>query len=397
MRILQVNTVYGIGSTGKIAKDIHDKCVANGIECVCVHRRSCKGSASFDDTIEVGTFFSSRVHGFLARFTMFKGCFSYFSTLSALKAIKAYNPDIIHLHNLHGSYINIGLLMRYIKRSKIKVIFTLHDCWAFTAICSHFTIAKCDKWQNGCGNCVQRKKYSSAPIDFTKKVWKVKRDWFLGVEDMTIVTPSNWLANLVDKSFLKDYTIEVINNGIDLDVFTPTPSDFKEKYGICNKKIVLAVAFGWGYEKGLDVIIELSKRLSVDYQIVIVGADDGVDKQLPKNVISIHRTHNQVELAKIYTAADVFINPTREEVLGLVNIEALACGTSVVTFKTGGSPEIIDETCGVAIEVNDIDGVEREVVRICTQQPYTQENCLRRAKSFDKNIMLEKYLTLYRK
>ena len=181
-------------------------------------------------------------------------------------------------------------------------------------------------------------------------MYQLKKKWFTGVENMTLVTPSEWLAGLVKQSFLKDYPIRVINNGIDLEVFKPTPSNFRETYGCGDKKIVLGVAFGWGERKGLDVFLDFAKRLDSErYQIVLVGTDENVDKQLPNTVISIHRTQNQTELAKIYTAADVFVNPTREEVFGLVNIEALACGTPGVTFNTGGSPECYDATCGSVV------------------------------------------------
>ncbi len=392
MKVLQINTVYGEGSTGKIAKDIHDLCVAEGIECVCGSRTGGK----YADSVEISGSFDSRVHGFLARFTMLKGCFSYFKTRSFLKKVKKYKPDIIHLHNLHGSYVNIGMLMRYIKKYGIPVVFTLHDCWAFTAICPHFTVASCNKWQSGCGACPQRKKYSSCPVDISGTVWKKKKKWFVGVEDMVIVTPSAWLGGLVKQSFLGSYPVQTIYNGIDLNVFAPTLSDFRARHRLEDKKIVLAVAYGWGYGKGLDVVIKLAKSLPTDYKIVLVGTDDEVDKQLPQSVLSVHKTNNQKELAEIYTAADVLINPTREEVLGLVNVEALACGTPVISFNAGGSPECLDGSCGTVVSVGDVDAMEREIVRICTLHPYTSEDCIKRAKLFDKNERLYEYIKLYK-
>lgn len=214
---------------------------------------------------------------------------------------------------------------------------------------------------------------------------------------MTLVTPSEWLAGLVKQSFLKDYPIRVINNGIDLEVFKPTPSNFRETYGCGDKKIALGVAFGWGARKGLDVFLDLAKRLDSErYQIVLVGTDENVDKQLPNTVISIHRTQNQTELAKIYTAADVFVNPTREENYPTVNMEALACGTPVLTFQTGGSPEILDVTCGSVVPKNDIDALYREIIRICETAPYSIEACLKKAKQFDKNEKFQEYIDLYR-
>ena len=213
---------------------------------------------------------------------------------------------------------------------------------------------------------------------------------------MTIVTPSEWLAGLVKESYLKDYPVKVINNGIDLNVFKPTESDFRKKYALENKYIVLGVAFGWGRRKGLDVFIELEKRFDKEkYKVVLVGTDDNVDKLLPENIISIHRTQNQTELAKIYSAADVFANPTREENYPTVNMESVACGTPVVTFNTGGSPEMLDETCGAAVAKNDIDAMYNEIIRICEAKPYSLEACIKKAKGFDKNEKFGEYIRLY--
>ena len=188
----------------------------------------------------------------------------------------------------------------------------------------------------------------------------------------------------------------MIHNGIDLSVFKPTKSNFRERNNIHKDKfIVLGVAFGWGVKKGLDVFIELSKRLPDLYQIVLVGTDDQVDKLLPEGVVSIHRTQNQSELAEIYTAADVFVNPTREEVLGLVNLEALACGTPVVSFRTGGSPECIDETCGCVVECDNIDELEKKIIQIRSGNLYGQEQCIRRARFFDYKQKYDEYINLY--
>ena len=218
------------------------------------------------------------------------------------------------------------------------------------------------------------------------------------MKNLTIVTPSQWLADLVKQSFLKDYPIKVIHNGIDLTVFKPTPSDFRKKYGIPeNKFILLGVAFGWGARKGLDVFIELAHRLNKEkFQIVLVGTDNNVDKQLPQEIISIHRTQNQAELAEIYSAADLFVNPTREENYPTVNMEAIACGTPVVTFRTGGSPEILTERTGSIVDCDDIDALQKEIERICETKPFSKEDCITRAKEFDENVRFKEYLELYK-
>jgi glycosyltransferase involved in cell wall biosynthesis len=199
----------------------------------------------------------------------------------------------------------------------------------------------------------------------------------------------------VRQSFLKEYPVYVIHNGINLDVFRPVSSSFREKYGLENKKLVLGVSYGWDARKGLDVFIELSKKLPYNYQIVLVGTDSNVDKLLPENILSIHRTQNQRELAEIYTSADVFTNPTREEVLGLVNIEALACGTPGITFSSGGSPECYDDTCGSVVACDDVDALEKEILRICTDKPYPEAACLGKAREFDQSERIKEYLKLY--
>jgi glycosyltransferase involved in cell wall biosynthesis len=254
-------------------------------------------------------------------------------------------------------------------------------------------MVKCEKWKTQCSHCEQRRNHSWF-LDQSRKLFDKKKELLTGL-NMTIVTPSQWLADLVKQSFLKNYQVKVINNGIDIGIFRPTESDFRKKYGIEDKKIVLGVAFDWGIRKGLDVFVELADRLSDDYQIVLVGTNDKIDTQLPHNIISIHRTQNQQELAKIYSAADVFVNPTREENYPTVNMEALACGTPVLTFKTGGSPEIIDETCGSVVDCDDVAAMENEIIRICTDKIYSEIDCLKKARGFDQNERFEEYLKLY--
>jgi glycosyltransferase involved in cell wall biosynthesis len=347
-----------------------------------------------DDIVICSTFWN-RVNQKLACFTGFNGCFACISTWLFLRKLNKIKPDLLHFHNLHDSYINLPMLFNYVKKHKIKVVWTLHDCWAFTGHCPYFTLAKCDKWKTGCGNCPQKNIYPKTYLDTTSFMWKKKREWFTGIENLTIVTPSQWLADLVKQSFLKDYPVKVINNGIDLEIFKPTDSDFRKKYHLEDKYIVLGVAFGWGIRKGLDAFIELAQRLDERFQIVLVGTDDKVDQQLPSNIISIHRTHNQQELAEIYSAVDIFVNPTREEVFGLVNAETLACGTPIVTFKTGGCPEIINEKSGVVVDVDDVNEMERQIVRICTEKVFSSEDCVERAKIFDQNKKFMEYVKLY--
>lgn len=390
MKVVQINTTCGVGSTGKICEGISRILSEKGIENYILFSSK---SNEYKLGIRCADSKYIKVQALKSRVFGNYGFNSKGATRKIIDKIERIKPDIVHIHNIHGHDANLEMLFGYFKENKTKLIWTFHDCWAFTAYCPHFTMAKCDKWKVSCSSCIQRREYSWF-LDKSSELFEKKRDLFSGL-DLTIVTPSEWLANLVKQSFLKEYPIKVINNGIDLNIFKPVESNFREKYSLENKKIALGVSFDWGEKKGLDVLINLSKRLPEDYRVVLVGTNDEMDKYLPENIISIHRTQNQQELAEIYSAADVFVNPTREENYPTVNMEALACGTPVLTFRTGGSPEIIDETCGSVVNCDDVEGFEKEVIRICTESPYSKQSCLKKAKEFDKNERYKEYIELY--
>lgn len=398
MRIVQING-GAKGSTGKIMMGIADVARAQGHEVMCASPITTTNRDAGEDCgyYRIGTFNSRRLNVALARITGFNGCFAWFETYKLLKKIDEFKPDIIHLHNLHDSYINLSMLFSYIKKHNVPTVWTLHDCWAFTGQCPHFTIVKCDKWKVGCHNCPQYKEYPASLYDNTKKMWQLKKKWFTGVKNMTIVTPSEWLAGLARESYLKQYPIEVINNGIDLNVFKPTHSNFRERYEIpAEKHIILGVSFAWGYRKGLDCFVEIAEKLGEQYQIVLVGTDDEIDKNLPHNIISIHRTQNQKELAEVYSAADVFVMPTREENYPTVNMEAIACGTPVVTFDTGGSPEMLDDKTGIVVKANDIEATKKAIKDICEKKKCNDEEYIvAYSKKSDMKKRFAEYIELY--
>lgn len=400
MRIVEINMCLN-GSTGKIMLQIADCAREKGDDVrtystQAFSKRYRKLPPAPMGHKYYGSYIESGIHFVCAHFFGFNGCYSWFATKRLIHQLKKYKPDVLHLHNLHNYCINFPLLFKYIKKNNIRVIWTLHDCWTFTGHCPHFDMIGCEKWKTGCYQCPQYKDYPKSYVDRSKAMYKLKKRWFTGVKDMTIVTPSQWLADLAKQSFLSEYPVKVINNGIDLSIFQPTDSDFRAKYNLNGKFILLGVAFAWGTRKGLDVFIELSKRLPSDYQIVLVGTDDRIDQQLPENIISIHRTQNQTELAQIYTAADLFVNPTREDNYPTVNMEALACGTPVLTFKTGGSPEMLDETCGSVVEKDDTDALYEEILRIRAEEPYSKAACLEKAKQFDMYDKFAEYVELYK-
>jgi len=398
MKIVQINTCT-YGSTGKIMREIAKTAKSGGHECwlaIPKGRHNNKSNSQYTDMIWVGNQLSEDSHIILGRITGLQGYFSVLATIKFLLELDRIQPDVIHIHNLHNSYVNIPVLFRYIKRNQIRIIWTLHDCWAFTGHCPHFTLVGCEKWKTGCYHCPVYREYPQSFMDNSRFLWLRKKKWFCGVDNLTIVTPSRWLADLVKQSFLKDYPVKVIHNGIDLSVFQPTTSDFRDRNKIsADKFILLGVAFGWGKRKGLDVFLELAKRLPSEiFQIVLVGTDESIDKFLPNNVISIHRTHNQQELAEIYTAADLFVNPTREDNYPSVNMESIACGTPVLTFRTGGSPEIVNTATGVVVECGDVNALEREIIRIQKEKPFAMQSCLEQAAQFDNQLRFEEYLQI---
>lgn len=397
MSIIEINS-SNYGSTGNIMLQIAEEARHHGYKTItCCPKSRSNEKRKINDQILIGNRVTRNFHLMLSRMTGYNGVFSVFSTLVFLKKISKEQPKIIHLHNLHNCYINLPLLFRYIKKYKIPVVWTLHDCWAFTGQCPYFTLAKCDKWKEGCHNCPSYRGYPESLVDKTKTMWGLKKKWFTGVANLTIVTPSKWLGNLVKQSYLKEYPVKVINNGIDLNIFKPTKSDFREKHGIlADQYMLLGVAFGWEKRKGLDVFIELSKRLDKDqFRIVLVGTDDYVDKKLPNNIISIHRTQNQTELAEIYSAADLFVNPTREENYPTVNMEAIACGTPVITFQTGGSPEIVDDETGRVVDYDNVDEMEKQIIRIANDDVMLTERCISKARMFDQTKKYLEYISLY--
>lgn len=400
MKIAEINMMT-TGSTGKIMFQIAETARAAGntvqtYSPVPFIRGKKNQKVNIPDHFWWGTRTEAMFHYYVGSLFGANGLFSWFGTYSLIKRLKKFSPDIIHLHNLHGFCLNLPMLFRYIKKSGVQVVWTFHDCWAFTGHCPYFSACGCNKWQTQCNKCPQPRIYPKMYLDTSKTIYQKKKKWFAGLENLTIVTPSEWLAELAKKSFFSKHEIKVINNGIDLSVFKPRESDFRKKYNLEGKRILLGVSFDWGYRKGLDVFTELAKSLdSETYQIVLVGTDENTDAQLPSNIISIHRTNNQTELAEIYSAADLFVNPTREENYPTVNMESIACGTPVLTFRTGGSPEIPDSLTGCVVDCNVIDGMEREIIRITEKEAFTQEDCMQRAKSFDKVRCFDKYVELF--
>ncbi len=353
MKILFINSCCGIKSTGRICTDLAQKYEKNGHTVKIAYGRDTFVPEKFRKyAVQISSELEIKLHAVYTRLTDKHGFASTAATKKFLSWAESYDPDVLWLHNIHGYYINIELLFQWIKtRPNMQVKWTMHDCWAFTGHCAYFDFAGCDKWKTGCHDCPQKGSYpASSLLDSSRSNYAKKRQLFTGVPNMTLITPSQWLADLVKQSFLGAYPVEVQYNTIDTDIFKPTPGDFREKYGLQDKKMILGVASSWDKRKGLDDFVKLSGILDDSYRIVLVGLTADQAKQMPANVIPIAKTNSPRELAEIYTTADVFFNPTYEDNYPTVNLEAQACGTRVITYDTGGSKETLSGEGSLAVE-----------------------------------------------
>ncbi|SDA11366.1 Glycosyltransferase involved in cell wall bisynthesis [Ruminococcus sp. YE71] len=390
MIVVQINAICGAGSTGKICKSISELLCKQSIENYIIYSI---GNSDYEKSFKYSSYCTQKYYALYSRVMGDNGFNAFSATKKLIHILKEIQPTIIHLHNIHSNDVNLELLFQYIRETNTKVVWTFHDCWAFTGYCMHFDYIKCTKWYNQCCNCPQKKKYSWF-FDRSKELYQRKKRTYIN-SNMVIVTPSKWLAALAKKSFLRNHDIRVINNGIDLSVFYPVISNWKKDHIVSKKYMVLGVSFEWSIKKGINTIIYLSKHLNEDYQIVLVGTNDAIDKILPKNIITIHRTNNQKELAEIYSAADVFVNPTLEENYPTVNMESIACGTPVVSFDTGGSSEIVVEGCGIIVEKENNKAMLDGVVNICENKAYSSKSCMQAAKTFDMWKRFSEYIDLY--
>ena len=355
-----------------------------------------RGEQFSDTHYKIGGAIGKTEHILLAKLTGRHGCYSHFATYRLIQKIKQVQPDVIHLHNIHGWYLNWKMLFDYLKIASIPVVWTLHDCWPFTGHCPYFTVEKCSKWKTGCFECPLYRQYPGCFLDDSKKQYALKKACFSGVPDMTVVTPSQWLADLVKQSYLSNYHTVVIHNGIDLTKFKPVKSDFREKHNLEEKIVLLGVAFDWSPRKGIDDFRRLAEELPEKYAIVLVGVSDAAAKELPERIVTIACTQSQKELAEIYSAADLFVNPTLEDNFPTVNLEALACGTPVITYQTGGSPESLTESCGRVVPYKDYEALKSVIFEMKEAKTTMSQACIERAQLYGRDNAYKKYISFYK-
>lgn len=361
MKVWMINSVCGVGSTGRLCAALAESLRAAGHDGRVAYGR---GTAPEEYAVRIGSELGVRIHGAQARFFDCAGFGSRRATRKMIARLEEYDPDVIHLHNLHGYYLDVHTLFAYLERSKKPVVWTLHDCWAFTGHCAHYSAAGCCKWREQCGRCPQKKQYPASWLrDGSADNYRRKKRLFTAPENMTVVTPSAWLAQQVRESFLGKYPIEVIHNGVDLSVFHDRPNELRRRYGLKRQKIALGVASVWTESKGLGHMLRLSELLGTAWTVVLVGLTAKQIAALPDRVLGIARTEEARELAAWYSAADVYVNASAEETMGMTTAEAISCETPVAAFDTTATPEIVGEN-GIVVRSGDVAALAEAVRRI---------------------------------
>lgn len=386
MKILVINSVCDCGSTGRICMQVSTALLSSGSPTVIAFGR---GRPITNDGKKIGHKIGSNlnvyVHGFMSRFFDLQGFGSAHSTATFLKWATRFDPDVIWLNNLHGYYINIKELFSWLKTRNSKIFWTLHDCWAFTGHCANYDFVECARWKTGCQKCPYKSSYPRTYISRSSRNYIIKKELFSGVNNMTLITPSNWLKSQVCDSFLSGYKCIVIPNGIDLTSFYPE-GDQKR---VSENRVILGVSNKWVKEKGIYDFIKLSNFLSANERIVIVGELPN-NIVLPNNISHIKKTNSLSELRRIYSSADVFFNPTYQDNFPTVNMEAIACNTPVVTYKTGGATEMVDDR--FSVRKGDVYSAYKLMKGIIDGK-YQYDFSMR--ESFSKTILIEKYRKIF--
>lgn len=398
-RLLQINTVCKFASTGRILEDISQKAIDNGWDSYIAYSRN-PGNNSAKQYI-IGNNCDIAVHGLLTRLFDMQGLASEKATKELVEYIKNIQPDIIHLHNIHGYYLNYPVLFRFLHDANIPIVWTFHDCWPLTGHCVYFTTADCDKWKTQCYDCPQKKTYpASLLLDGSKRNYKLKKKYFTNVNDLHIVTVSNWLKSIVSESFLQDKDTITIHNGIDINIFKPKEdtSSVIKKYDLPHLGFtILGVANIWEERKGINKFTQMRNILGNEFNIVLVGLTEKQIKSLPAGIIGIRRTASQSELAAIYSYADVFVNMSLEETLGMTTIEAMACGTPAIVNDSTACAEPLANGCGYKVHPNNLNEMIKYIKTIQSiGKSHFTKKCREHAVSaFNKNDCYDKYLRLY--
>lgn len=388
MKVLFINSVVDYGSTGKIVRDLANGLKQQGHDVLICFGRNVASDKT--DTFDFSSKFFSMIHLIMSRLFGRHGLHSTLQTRKLIRKIKNFGPDVIHLHNLHGYYLNYKVLFNFLHEYDVKILWTLHDCWAFSGSAAHFDYYGCKKWDNGCVECENTKSYPR--VDFSprqQKNFNLKKEVFTMVNDMEIFCPSNWLRNLTSKTFLSKYNISTIYNGIDIDSFSI--KDSSSSNGQIN---LLGVANDWSIQKGLYDFYELSKKLPKNYKLTLVGLTQKQKIQTPSNIVAVERTRNYDELIDFYKRADIYLNLSVEETMGLTTVEAMAVGTPVIVYDRTAVPEVVSEYTGVIIPAISIENLIDAIINFDFSK-FDKQNISDHAKRFSKQNMITEYLEKY--
>jgi len=395
-KILHINTSLNCNSTGKIVEQIGLLAMSEGWDCYIAHGPRYKIPSALK-TYEISSAIGEKWHFINSLLFDAHGLSSKRGTIRLVEWIKEIKPDIIHLHNIHGYYINYPILFDYLSKAEKPIVWTLHDCWSITGHCTFFEGVGCERWKTGCGHCIYMNDYPKTLfIDRSARNYRLKKTAFTSPNNLTIVSVSDWLGHIVKESYLGIYPVHVIHNGTDLNIFKPQESDIRARFNFKNETIVLGIASVWHERKGLSDFIKLAEDKK--NKVILVGVTEKIQKKLPSSIISIRRTNNQQELAKLYSGADIFVNPTYDDNFPTTNIEALACGTPVVTYRTGGSHEAIDDETGIVVNKGDFCGLKQAIESIRNNGKFRYSAaCRKRAEEyFNKDDRFMDYINLYK-
>jgi len=397
MRVFHINSVVNTGSTGRIVEDIGRVLIEKGHQSYIAFGRDLGSLQSTSILVKIGNKLNVIWHGINTLLLDNHAFVNDFATKKLIKRIELIQPDVVALYNLHGYYINVEYLFRYLRKKGIPVVWTLFDCWAFTGHCTYFDNIGCIKWKTSCTECPKYNVYPRSFVDNSRKNYQKKKELFNNLTNLQIITHSNWLRELVSESFLGGHQIHLIHSAVDLKIFKPTNFKLSNRYDFLNKKILLGCANIWTDRKGFKDFLNLANMCKSDTIIVLVGVSQDQKKLLPSNIIGITRTENTEELAMWYSLADVFVNLTYMDNFPTTNIEALACGTPVITYNTGGSPESIDENTGFVVEKGDLIGVINSInILMKRNKDELSINCRKRALTmFDKETRFLDYIKVF--
>ena len=397
-KLFQIGSALNYGAPGKIAEQIGILAQHNGWDVYMAHGNKYQNKSALK-TVQTVSSFQEHLHEIKSVLFDASGLGSTRETIRLVELLKEVQPDVIHLHNIHGYFLDYRVLFDYLRYSNIPIIWTLHDFWPVTGHCAHFINVPCYKWKTGCSNCPQPKSYPLSLVDESKRNWKLKKQYFSALPNITLVPVSHWVGSLVKDSFLGGYPINVIYNGVDTTIFKPYETKLSAQYDLHGKFVLIGVASPWSERKGYKDYLELRKQLSDDFAIIMVGLTDSQIKTLPKGIIGVEKTRDQISLAQYYSMADVVLNLSYQETFGMTTVEGMSCGTPSIVYNITASPELLDQETGMVVEPGDIMGVVTAIYAMRSKRKsFYSDACRRRVQElFDKDKCFLEYIRLYEK